>query len=269
MFLVPESRDITEVKRTESALLKSEKLAAVGRLASSIAHEINNPLESVMNLIYLARNADSCGFRSAFSTLPTRRFAASPSSPTRRCASTSRPRIRRPPRAADLFSTVMSIYEGRLRNAHVRVEKRFRTDRPVVCFQGDVRQVLNNLVANALEAMPLRRAAADPEPQGPRLEDQPAGLVLSIADNGAGINPSVRKQDLRCVLHDQGNRGKRPGLMGLPGDRGPPSRQASCPQHAAAWKERHHLYVVPAVRSSLYLNPRVKPNLRRLPQSLP
>ena len=59
VFLVSEARDITDVKRMESALLKSEQLAAVGRLASSIAHEINNPLESVMNLVYLARNANA------------------------------------------------------------------------------------------------------------------------------------------------------------------------------------------------------------------
>ena len=45
----------------------------------------------------------------------------------------------------------MSIYEGRLRNARVKVEKRFRTEQPVTCFPGDVRQVLNNLVGNALK----------------------------------------------------------------------------------------------------------------------
>ena len=56
VFLVPEGRDITSVKRTEAALRESEKLADVGRLASSIAHEINNPLESVTNLLYLSIN---------------------------------------------------------------------------------------------------------------------------------------------------------------------------------------------------------------------
>ena len=48
------ARDITETRKTEQALRKSEQLAAAGRLAASIAHEINNPLEAVTNLLYLA-----------------------------------------------------------------------------------------------------------------------------------------------------------------------------------------------------------------------
>ena len=51
------SLEITQQKKAEEALIRSEKLAVVGRLASSIAHEINNPLESVTNLIYLAQNS--------------------------------------------------------------------------------------------------------------------------------------------------------------------------------------------------------------------
>ena len=134
-FLVPEGRDITEVKRTELALLQSEKLAAVGRLASSIAHEINNPLESVMNLIYLARNAspsEAKGFLD-LADQEIRRVSIIANQTLRFHKQASKPQAAS---AADLFSTVMSIYEGRLHNARVRVEKRFRADQPVVCFPG-------------------------------------------------------------------------------------------------------------------------------------
>jgi PAS domain S-box-containing protein len=147
-------RNIDERRRTQNALLRSEKLAAVGRLASSIAHEINNPLESVMNLIYLARHSEPADAKKyldladeeirrvsiiANQTLRFQKQASNPQAVT----------------AADLFSTVMSIYAGRLKNARVAVERKFRASEPVICFQGDVRQVLNNLVSNALEAMPL------------------------------------------------------------------------------------------------------------------
>jgi PAS domain S-box-containing protein len=211
VFLVPEGRDITDVKRTEAALLQSEKLAAVGRLAASIAHEINNPLESVMNLIYLARHAppaDAEGYleladqeirRVSIIANQTLRFHKQASKPQ---AATS----------ADLFSTVMSIYEGRLRNARVRVEKRFRTDEPVICFQGDVRQVLNNLVANALEAMPFGGRLLIRSRKSRDWKTDNPGLVLTIADNGAGIPPAVQKNIFDAFFTTKGTAGNGLGL---------------------------------------------------------
>ena len=210
-FLVSELRDITEAKRTQSALVKSEKLAAVGRLASSIAHEINNPLESVMNLIYLARNAeheDAKRFldladqeirRVSMIANQTLRFHKQASAP--QAAS-----------AADLFATVMGIYEGRLRNAHVRVEKRFGAEQPVVCFQGDVRQVLNNLVANALEAMPFGGRLLIRSRVGHDWKTGRPGLVLTIADNGAGISPAARRHIFEPFFTTKGTAGNGLGL---------------------------------------------------------
>jgi PAS domain S-box-containing protein len=211
VFLVPEARDITEAKRTEAALLQSEKLAAVGRLASSIAHEINNPLESVMNLIYLARHAtpvdgeryldiaDQEIRRVSIIANQTLRFHKQASKPQ---AATS----------ADLFSTVMSIYEGRLRNARVRVEKRFRTDEPVICFQGDVRQVLNNLVANALEAMPFGGRLLIRSRKGRDWKTERPGLLLTIADNGAGIQAAVQEHIFDAFFTTKGTAGNGLGL---------------------------------------------------------
>jgi len=210
-FLVPEGRDITEEKRTESALLQSEKLASVGRLASSIAHEINNPLESVMNLIYLARHAPPAESERyldladqeirrvsliANQTLRFHKQAAKPQAIT----------------AADLFSTVMSIYEGRLRNAHVNVEKRFRVDRSVMCYPGDVRQVLNNLVANALEAMPFGGRLLIRGRSGRDWKADRPGLVLTIADNGAGIPPDAKKRIFDAFFTTKGTAGNGLGL---------------------------------------------------------
>lgn len=51
-------RDITETRRAELALIRSEKLATAGRLAATIAHEVNNPLESAINLVYLAQHSN-------------------------------------------------------------------------------------------------------------------------------------------------------------------------------------------------------------------
>ena len=106
----------------------------------------------------------------------------------------------------------MSIYEGRLRNARVRVEKRFRTDKPVICFQGDVRQVLNNLVANALEAMPFGGRLLIRSRQGTNWKTRKAGLFLTIADNGAGISPAVRKNIFDAFFTTKGTAGNGLGL---------------------------------------------------------
>ena len=210
-FLVSESRDITEEKRTESALLKSEKLASVGRLASSIAHEINNPLESVMNLIYLARHAPATDSEKYLDLADQeiRRVSSIANQTLRFHKQAAKPQAAT---AADLFSTVMSIYEGRLRNGHVKVERRFRTDRPVTCFPGDVRQVLNNLVGNALEAMPLGGRLLIRSRVGRDWETNRPGLLLTIADNGGGIPPEARKRIFDAFFTTKGTAGNGLGL---------------------------------------------------------
>lgn len=211
VLIVPEGRDITEAKRAEAALLKSEKLAAVGRLASSIAHEINNPLESVMNLIYLARHAepDDANKYLDMADHEIRRVSIIANQTLRFHKQASKPQ---PVTSADLFSTVMSIYEGRLRNARVSVEKQFRTGQPVVCYQGDVRQVLNNLVANALEAMPLGGRLLIRSRAGRNWKTGERGLVLTIADNGVGITPTAKSHIFEAFFTTKGTAGNGLGL---------------------------------------------------------
>jgi signal transduction histidine kinase len=211
VYLVPEGRDISEVKRTQSALLQSEKLAAVGRLASSIAHEINNPLESVMNLIFLARSTDLA---------ETRHFLEMADEEIRRVSIIANQTLRfhkqsSSPQAAtgnDLFSTVMRIYEGRLRNAHVQVEQKFRSGEPVVCFQGDVRQVLNNLVGNAIEAMPFGGRLLIRSRKGCNWKTGQRGIVLTVADTGTGMSPEVRQRIFDAFYTTKGTAGNGLGL---------------------------------------------------------
>ena len=213
IYLVPEGRDISELKRAEVALIQSEKLAAVGRLATSIAHEINNPLEAVTNLVYLAKHeaklpqvakyleaADHELRRVSVITSQTLRFHKQASSPES-------------VQAADLFSTVLSIYEGRLRNSRISVEVSHRTPQPIVCFAGDVRQVLNNLVGNAIDAMSNRpgrlllRSHASTDWTTSR-----KGITFTVADTGPGIAREHRQHIFEPFFTTKGIGGTGLGL---------------------------------------------------------
>jgi PAS domain S-box-containing protein len=131
--------DITERKLTEAALLRTEKLAAVGRLAASIAHEINNPLESVTNLLFLAKSsaidpqaidyltlAEQELSRASAITTQTLRFHRQSSRPTQVTVD-------------DLLVNVLGILRGRFLNANVTVHLRQRTNLSVLCFDGEIR----------------------------------------------------------------------------------------------------------------------------------
>jgi len=204
--------ELTHQKRAEAALIQSEKLAAVGRLASSIAHEINNPLESVMNLIYIARQHAIAPEVQTFLDLADqelRRVSVIANQTLRFHKQASRPQAIT---CTELFSTVLSIYEGRLKNSNISIEKRKRSERPILCFEGEIRQVLNNLVSNAIDAMNkggrllLRSREATDWRSGVR------GLVLTVADTGAGMDAETQAKIFEAFFTTKGLQGTGLGL---------------------------------------------------------
>ncbi|WP_051978569.1 PAS domain-containing protein [Edaphobacter aggregans] len=191
-------QEITHQKKAEQALVQSEKLAAVGRLASSISHEINNPLEAITNLLYLIATSDE---------LPTSLadyVQTAQSELSRVCQiATQTLRFHRQAVSAthvaaqDLVEAVLNLYQGRLANSGIRVETSFSSSSHILCFENDIRQVLNNLIANALDAMRqtggrlLVRAhdATDHACDGAGVR---RGIRITIADTGHGMSPDVR-----------------------------------------------------------------------------
>jgi PAS domain S-box-containing protein len=189
-------QEITNRKKAEDALIQSEKLAAVGRLASSISHEINNPLEAITNLFYLihtskglppevaeyvqiAQSELSRVCQIATQTLRFHRQAVSATRVT----------------AKDLVDAVLNLYQGRLLNSGIQVETDFLVSRPILCFENDIRQVLNNLIANAIDAMRqggrliVRAHEARDRSNG---DGARKGVRITIADTGHGMSPAVR-----------------------------------------------------------------------------
>jgi signal transduction histidine kinase len=184
--------DVTQLRLQDEALRRSEKLAAVGQLASSIAHEINNPLESITNLLYLIRQSETMEDVQHYSTLAqselsrvteitlqTLRFNRQQSKPVE-------------VDMADLLRTVMALYTGRLLVRNIDADLKLGNAPRVLSLEGEIRQVVNNLVRNALDSMSNGgRLLVRLHPQ----QDWRSGAVgvrLTVADTGEGISPEMR-----------------------------------------------------------------------------
>ena len=193
--VVIQGHDITDQKRIQGALIQSEKLAAVGKLASSIAHEINNPLESVTNLLFLARSPQS-GPEEKDEFLETaerelRRVTLITNQTLRFHKQSSRPASVMVP---ELVEGVLAIFQGRLLNSRIEVLRRERALGPIECFEGEIRQVMNNLVGNAIDAMPASGKLLLRSYEGTSWRSGAKGIVLTVADTGTGMPEAVRRK---------------------------------------------------------------------------
>ena len=192
------SLEITHQKKAEAALIQSEKLAAVGRLASSISHEINNPLEAITNLLYLVAVDE---------TLPTelKPYVTMAQSELARVCQIATQTLRFHRQAVrathvsaqDLVSAVINLYQGRLANSGIHVHANYASNTRIFCFENDIRQVLNNLIANAIDAMRkdggrLLIRAHDTTMVTPQHPNGIGGVRITIADTGHGMPPEVQ-----------------------------------------------------------------------------
>ncbi len=206
-------RDITEKRRASEAMIQTEKLAAVGRLAASIAHEVNNPLEAVTNLLYLARTSEHLDdvreyLRTAEAELS--RAAAITNQTLRFHKQSTKPTEITP---GNLLQGVLAIYRGRLAPSRVVVDMRVRSQKPVCCFEGEIRQLLGNLIGNAIDAM---------QPNGGRLllriregtdwRTGRAGALITVADTGPGMTPHTVAKAFEAFYSTKGMAGTGLGL---------------------------------------------------------
>ncbi len=203
--------DVTHRRRTEIALRKSEQLAAVGRLASTIAHEMNNPLESVTNLLYLAGTSDDIAEIKQYlvtAEAELQRVSAITSQTLR--FHRSKPILRKAS-ARELLSGIEEMFSGRIANHAIEMKEEHRTGQTVFCFDGEVRQVLTNLIGNSVDAMRsggrLLIRSHDSHAQ-----DGSAGLTITIADTGTGISPEVEKKMYEPFFSTKGANGSGLGL---------------------------------------------------------
>jgi signal transduction histidine kinase len=203
--------DIEEQRAAQEALIKSEKLAVAGRLAASIAHEINNPLEAVTNLLYLISHSGSLEEIREFTKMAQSELERVSHIATQTLRFYRQPSGATPTDVAELVDSVLALFQRRIQSSHIRLQTEFATSRPLVCYPGEVRQMVANLVGNAVDAM---RAGG-----GLRLRvrectdaNRARGVAIVVADSGTGIPDSLRPRLFEPFMTTKGITGTGLGL---------------------------------------------------------
>ena len=204
--------DITERKQTEQALIRSEKLATVGRMAATVAHEINNPLAAVMNTLYLVQTCPELPEearqyletaevelkRIAHITRQTLGFYRESSAPATFSVST-------------LLDSVLDLLQGKIKAKRVTIDRRCEEHLQMTGVFGELRQVFSNLLTNSLDAVDingtvkLRASTAPFTGKGHRVR-------VTVMDNGQGIDTEALPHLFEPFFTTKGQIGNGLGL---------------------------------------------------------
>ncbi len=189
------SRDMTQSRKVERALHVSEKLASVGRLAATIAHEINNPLEAVTNLIFLAQNSPMDEDKQRFLYQAQHELARVALLTKQTLGFYRENKGASSVTLGELVSPLVSVFSARARNKAIRIETEIRQNPTIQAIAGEIRQLFANLLNNSIDAVKdggriLIRISAAKERRGA----ERAGVRLSVADTGPGIPQELRKK---------------------------------------------------------------------------
>lgn len=183
------ARDITRQKKLEAALHMSERLASVGRLAATVAHEINNPLEAITNFIYLAKrhpglpekirsyleHADQELARVAHIAQQTLGFYRDSAQP----GSVPIPQT---------IEDVLAVYERKVKYKSLSIERRIEAGLTLYTLQGELKQILSNLLSNAIDASREDGRIIIAARASRHFRSGVPGVRITIADNGMGMS---------------------------------------------------------------------------------
>jgi two-component system CheB/CheR fusion protein len=210
------ARDLTQVKMAEQALRNAEKLAVAGRMAATVAHEINGPLEAVANILFLLDRAEL--------SHTAREFVRAAQEEIKNIGQITKLTLgfhregedfrSTEVRASDLIDGILTLYGHRIESLGVAIEKRYDSAGAVTANAGELRQVLSNLIVNATEALAktgnklLIRVYDSPDWRNPGRK----GVRIVIADNGSGIPREVRPKLFEPFFTTKGEKGTGLGL---------------------------------------------------------
>ena len=207
-----QAKQSMQVEQVAEVLRQNQKLITLGRLAASIAHEINNPLESITNLLYLIEQGDPRQSRE-YLKLAQRELSRVVQISKQTLSFSRETRSPVSVQFSELIEEVLGLHSRRIGEKNLRVVRQYETYEPITVLPGEMRQVLSNLISNAIEATSPRgriviriRAARRWAGRDGR------GLRLSIGDNGTGIPEEVRIRLGEPFFTTKGHNGTGLGL---------------------------------------------------------
>jgi PAS domain S-box-containing protein len=207
------ARDVTERNRASEALRKTEKLAATGRLAGTIAHEINNPLDALTHLMYLLERHPSLDAQA-------REFAGIATEEVNRIGRIAKQALGFYREAAapvnvnigELIESVVELYQSAAQNKHVRLVTESETSATVPAFPGEMRQVFSNLIVNAVDAVPRGGTVKIRVKHGRDWKTRALGIRVLVSDDGPGIPANLRSRIFEPFFTTKGEKGTGVGL---------------------------------------------------------
>lgn len=230
-------RDVTEQRRAEAALIAGEKLAVAGRLAASIAHEIHNPLDSVANVLFLLRDEENPAKRAEYLQMAQQELGR-----TMQISRTMLSLYREPKAPVqvdlkDLIEGVLLLLERRIAEQQIEVKSEFSEPCIIEGFPAELRQVVTNVLVNAIEAagaqgrIRIRLEGVPPE------ELRGAGALIEVVDSGSGISDDAAQRIFQPFFTTKGEQGTGLGLwvsMGIVQKHGGTIRLQNCTQEEYA-----------------------------------
>jgi len=205
------ARDISDKKQVQRLVMQAEKLAATGKMAAAIAHEINNPLESLMNVIYLARTqsakdpkvhqlllvAEGELERVAHIARQTLGYYKDTGSPTET-------------HLHDLLQNILTVYNSKMLSMSIAVDTEFNDLQKILVSKGEMLQVFSNIIANAIDAMPGGGVLSITTRKLASLRND--GIQVTVRDNGVGIDKENLIRVFEPFFTTKGNLGTGIGL---------------------------------------------------------
>ncbi len=206
-------RDMTSQLRAEEALRETEKLAAMGRVAGIIAHEINNPLAAITNIFYLLRNHPSLDAEAQRCAEMAEQELQRVSHITRQTLSFYR-ESKQPISILipELLEDVLGLQERALKTNRIAVRKRYLTALLVRGFPVELRQIFLNLIGNAIQAMPDGGILGVNVREGTDFTLKRRGIMISIVDTGKGIRPEDARNLFQPFFSTKSTKGTGLGL---------------------------------------------------------